>query len=207
MSKELIITPSFPEYWERIYQSGDMGWDLNGPTPIFDHWIDAYDIALSICVLGAGNGWDAMRFAEKGHDVTAVDFAKSAIKKMKKTAKKKKIDINILQMDIFDLDKKYQEHFDVVLEYTCFCAIEPSRRREYINMVKCILKEHGELVGLLFPTDKDMDESGPPFAVPLQMTINLIKEYLTLVKCKQPSLSIASRSGRETFVIFRKDGN
>ena len=66
MSKELIITPSLPEYWERIYQSGDMGWDLNGPTPIFDHWIDTYDIALSICVLGAGNGWDALRFAEKG---------------------------------------------------------------------------------------------------------------------------------------------
>ena len=43
-----------PEYWESSYKSGVMGWDLGGPTPIFDDWIQSQVDSLSICILGAG---------------------------------------------------------------------------------------------------------------------------------------------------------
>ena len=86
MNDSQSINSSMPEYWEKSYQSGDIGWDLGGPTPIFDDWIQSQKDPLSICILGAGNGWDAINFAEKGHNVTAVDFAESAIKNMHKYA-------------------------------------------------------------------------------------------------------------------------
>ena len=207
VSKDLTLTSSMPEYWERSYQSGEMGWDLGGYTPIFNQWIKTLEKSISICILGAGNGWDAVNFARSGHMVTAVDFAESAIKNMQTAAAQNALEMDIRHMDIFDLNQVYANHFDVVLEYTCFCAINPSKRRDYLEMVRAILKYQGELVGLLFPIDKDHSEGGPPFAVELEPTIELISEYLFLIKQEIPSLSIKSREGREVFVIFRKDGN
>ena len=80
------IDSSIPEFWNNIYQSGDMEWDIGRPTPVFNQWIKSQKKSLSICILGAGNGWDALNFAKKGHTVTAVDFAISAIKNMQHSA-------------------------------------------------------------------------------------------------------------------------
>ena len=207
VSNNLTLSPFMPEYWERLYQSGEMGWDLGGPTPIFNKWIETCKVPLTICILGAGNGWDAVNFATRGHMVTAVDFSASAVKNMKASAKQNELDIDIRHMDIFDLYKVYNNHFDVVLEYTCFCAIEPAKRRNYMEIVRHILKTKGELVGLLVPIDKDLSDGGPPFAVQLEPTIELISDYLSLIKQQITSLSVKSRAGREVFVIFRKYGN
>ena len=206
-SKHLTLSPFNPAYWERSYQSGEMGWDLGKSTPIFDQWIKTCKESLSICILGAGNGWDAINFAVMGHMVTAVDFAKSAVRNMQIATEQNNLEIDIRHMDIFDLNLVYANHFDVVLEYTCFCAIDPSRRREYLKMVRHILKPEGELVGLLFPIDKQPSEGGPPYAVLLEPTFELISEYFTLIKHEISSLSVKPRIGREIFVIYRKDGS
>ena len=206
-SKHLTLTPFNPAYWERSYQSGEMGWDLGKSTPIFDQWIKTCKESLSICILGAGNGWDAINFAVMGHMVTAIDFAESAVKNMQIATEQNNLEIDIRHMDIFDLNQVYTNHFDIVLEYTCFCAIDPSRRRDYLQMVRHILKPKGELIGLLFPIDKQPSEGGPPYAVLLEPTVELISEYFTLIKREIPSLSVKPRIGREIFVIFRKDGN
>ncbi len=197
--------PFTPEYWEDSYQSGEMGWDLGSSTPIFNQWIKKCKEPLSICILGAGNGWDAINIANRGHFVTAVDFAKTAVRNMKISAKENALDIDIINMNIFDLNKVYTNHFDVVLEYTCFCAIDPNKRQDYLKIVHHILKFNGELVALLFPIDKHLSDGGPPFAVRLKPTIKLISKYLTLIKKEIPSLSVKPRAGREVFVIFRKD--
>ena len=196
-----------PDYWEESYQSGDMGWDLGRTTPVFEHWIQSKSDPLSICILGAGNGWDALHFSKLGHIVTAVDFAEGAVKNMNDSARKLNLAINIMHLDIFDLSQHFHQDFDVVLEYTCFCAIDPTRRKDYIEMVSHILKPEGELVGLLFPIDKDPKDDGPPFGVDLNATILLFSRYMNLIKKEIPKLSIERRKGREIFIIFRKDGN
>ena len=194
-----------PKYWEKFYQSGEIGWDLGGPTPIFDDWIQFQRDSLSICILGSGNGWDAINFAEKGHNITAVDFAESAIDNMHTSAKDKGVQINIIHSDIFDLCKLFNHTFDIVLEYTCFCAIDPARRMDYVRITHQILKPDGKLVALLFPIDKDLINDGPPFAVDLDSTIDLFSKYFILEKKEIPSLSIERRNGREVFVIFKKN--
>ena len=200
------IHHSQPEYWENSYNAGEMAWDLGEPTPIFKNWIHLQKKPLSICILGAGNGWDALYFAEKGHEVTAVDFANSAITNMTDTAKKKNLKINIICEDIFNLEKLYDAKFDIVLEYTCYCAIDPNKRTNYIQMVNNLLKPSGKLVGILFPIDKELDDNGPPFGVDINATITMFSKYFTLVKKEIPTLSIERRRGREVFVIFKKNG-
>ena len=201
------INSSKPEYWEKFYQSGDTGWDIGKPTPVFQNWIKTQKNKLSICILGAGNGWDALHFAELGHRVTAVDFAESAVLNMNVTAAKRRLKLNIIHGDIFDLDKLFTNTFDIVLEYTCFCAIDPDRRDDYIRLVNHILNPSGEFVGLLFPTDENLDSDVPPFGVDIDSTLNLFSKYFTLVTKEIPTLSIERRKGREIFVLLKKNGN
>ena len=183
-----------------------MPWDLGEPTPVFNQWINSEGNTLSICILGAGNGWDALNFAEKGHDVTAVDFSFTAIENMRKISHKRGIDINILHSDIFNIGKSYNAAFDIVLEYTCYCAIDPDRRIDYVNLVDRILKPAGRLVALFFPLGKELNNEGPPFLVDLNSTLNLFSKIFYLNKKEIPKLSIERRIGREMFVILNKNG-
>ena len=196
---------SFPEYWEQFYKDNNIGWDLGGITPIFNNWIKKIDKKKTICVLGAGNGWDALNFADIGHDVVAVDFAPTAIKNIVKKTKKKSINIKALQLDIFDLPSYYQNYFDIVIEYTCFCAIDPDDRENYIKMVNNILKHGGKFVGILFPLIENLQNEGPPFYVDLKKTLLMFDNYLTRLICEKPSLSIKPRKNREAFVVYRKN--
>ena len=207
MNDTQLIESSKPEYWEKSYKSGEMGWDIGEPTPVFNSWIQTQKESLSICILGAGNGWDALHFAEKGHKVTAVDFAESAVLNMNVAAAKRGLKLNILHMDIFNLDEIFTNTFDIVLEYTCFCAIDPDQRDVYISLVNHILNPSGKFVGLLFPTDKNFDSDGPPFGVDIDTTLNLFSKYFTVIEKEIPSNSIKRRKGREIFVILKKNGN
>ena len=207
MNSSQRIKSYMPEYWEQAYQTGDMEWDLGGPTPIFSQWIDSQKDTLTICILGAGNGWDAINIAKKGHSVTAVDFARSAIKNMHNIAEEEKVKLNLVQSDIFDLGTIYDSCFDVVLEYTCYCAIHPSRRIDYVNIVYKILKPHGKLVALFFPIDKILNDDGPPFGVDLDLTLKSFLKYFTLITKKISNLSIDQRNGKEIFVILSKNGD
>ena len=202
-----VINSSTPKYWEKAYQSDDIGWDLGGPTPVFNQWINSQKDILSICILGAGNGWDALNFAEKGHDVTAVDFADSAIENMRNMTEKLGVALNVVHSDIFDLEKIYHTAFDIVLEYTCYCAIDPDRRTDYVNIVHHILKPEGKLVALFFPLDKELNDDGPPFGIDLKSTLSLFSKHFTVDKKEIPNLSIESRIGREMFLILNKNGN
>tara|TARA_B100001029_G_C15014301_1_gene426290 strand:+ start:63 stop:695 length:633 start_codon:yes stop_codon:yes gene_type:complete len=201
------INTSNSKFWDDCYKSGNIGWDLGKPTPIFNNWILNQKEKYKICILGSGYGWDAINFALYGHSVTAVDFSKAAIDVLSKNAIKKRIIIDILHENIFNLDKIYDSEFDIVLEYTCFCAINPNDRSKYINIVSSILKDNGRLVAIFFPLDKKISEGGPPYGVDIHNTLILFNKYFNLEVIENSNLSIKPRLNREKFVILRKNGN
>ena len=49
---------------------------------------------------------------------------------------------------MFEKDRSliYPSFFDIVLEYTCYCAIDPIRRTDYVNIVDRILKHNGKFI-------------------------------------------------------------
>merc|ERR1712098_664756 len=75
-----------------------------------------------------------LAFAQKGFDVVGIDFADSPVSIMRSRSKELGVEENFqaVQADVFALDEKFNEQFDYVVEYTCFCAIDPQRREEYI---------------------------------------------------------------------------
>ena len=207
MSKINTIKTEMSEYWENQYKTNNIKWDIGGPTPVFNNWIAKLKKKYLICVLGSGNGWDAVNFAKYGHTVTAVDFAETAVNNTRLLAKKHGVYINILKENIFDLDSNYNNYFDIVLEYTCFCAIPISHRTYYIELVNRILKNNGELVALLFPIEKKINNNSPPYSIELNLTIKLFENYFTLIECFKSRYSIIPRKDKEIFVIFKKDAN
>ena len=117
---------------------------------------------------------------------------------------KENIKLNILHADIFNLDKQLVQNFDYVVEYTCFCAIERSRRMEYIKSMHQILKKDGELIGLFLPLNKKVEEGGPPYSIILDEVINQFSNYFDVIESKQHPLSIKPRKGYEQYIHFKK---
>jgi SAM-dependent methyltransferase len=192
-----------PTFWEEIYQGGRAGWDLGGPTPVFRRLLDSGQFAPGrIVVLGAGRGHDARAFARRGFTVTAVDFADDAVRDMRALADQQ-APVKILQANLFDLPRPLDGTFDYVLEYTCFCAIDPPRRAEYADLVARLLKPGGQYIALAFPLDGRA--GGPPFAVSAAEILQLFETRgFTLRHRERPPDSVSPRRGAEELLIFQK---
>lgn len=192
------------QFWDDIYLEDDAGWDLKCPTPVFESISESIPTG-KLCIIGCGRGYDAVMFAQNGFDVTAVDFAPSAIKSLKTSASLANVDINTVKGDLFLLAEEYPNAFDYIIEQTCFCAINPNRRNEYERVVRSILKPGGQLIGLWFPLDKTVEEGGPPYATRIDEVKTIFGSGWEIVKEEFPELSIEPRKGREILIIFKKN--
>ena len=199
------INISSPKFWDTCYNNNNTGWDLGAPTPIFVDWCNNLkQSGKKICLPGSGNGYDALYFASKGHNVTAIDFADSPIKRLKQESKNNGLNVEAIREDIFNLKEKFYNKFDYIIEYTCYCAIDPKMRSEYVDIMHELLKRGGEFIGILFPLNKAISEGGPPFSVNLNETIDLFSRKFKLIESAPHSLSIQPRVGNEQFVRFMK---
>ena len=191
------------QFWEDIYLDDDAGWDLGGVTPVFDDIADQLSRG-KVCIVGCGKGYDSVMFAQKGFDVTAVDFAPSAVIALETMSNKENVNIQILQSDIFFLTPEYDSVFDYVIEQTCFCAVNPQRRQEYERLVYKILKPGGKLIGLWFPLDKTIENGGPPWGITIDEVKSIFKNGWIIEREEFPEISIQPRKNREKLIIFGK---
>src|SRR4029077_19475903 len=107
-------------------------------------------------------GHDALEFARRGFDVTAVDFAADAVHALSAQVEPG-MALTVIQSDIFELPHTLDGTFDYVLEYQCFCAIDPLRRPDYADLMARLLKPGGWIIQLAFPLGTYA--GGPPYAV------------------------------------------
>jgi hypothetical protein len=114
--------------------------------------------------------------------------------------------VEILQHDIFTLPDALSHSFDYVLEYTCFCAIDPNRRAVYADLVRRLLKPDGIYVDLAFPLDGR--KGGPPFAVSATEILDLFQARgFKLLSREKPVDSISRRRNAEELLLFQKVTN
>ena len=153
-------------------------------------------------VLGAGHGHDAREFGRHGFQVTAVDFSSQAAREMHRLASPE-APVEILQHDIFALPAAFNDSFDYVLEYTCFCAIDPSRRAEYADLVTRLLKPGGMYIDLAFPLDGR--KGGPPFAVSSAEVLDLFQgAAFNCSRVKSLPIRFPRAAMRKNYFSFKK---
>ena len=119
-------------------------------------------MAGKVFVPGCGTGHDARLLAAMGARVTGLDIAPSAIR-LANAHPVINREIYLLG-DLFNLPRQFKNKFDWVFEHTCFCAIPPVCRADYVRAVHGILKNSGRLLAIFFLTP-DNDGKGPPYGV------------------------------------------
>jgi len=194
---------STPKFWEDIYQKKQTDWDLGEPTPVFRRLLGSGRFAPGrVIVPGAGSGHDALEFARRGFDVTAVDFAPEATRALSAQIQLG-LALTVIQADIFDLPHTMDGSFDYVLEYQCFCAIDPLRRPDYADLIARLLKPGGLIIQLAFPLGTYV--GGPPYAVVADGIVFMFERRgFTLVERELPADSAPRRRGREELLILQK---
>jgi SAM-dependent methyltransferase len=184
-----------PADWESRYQTGDMPWEKGAPSPALVEYLAANPPpAGAILVPGCGLGHDARAISRPDNEVTGIDIAPSAVRAAQafpKTGRE-----NYLLADLFDLPPELRDRFDWVWEHTCFCAIDPAMRAQYVRGVAAALKPGGRLLAVFY-LDPGNGIDGPPHGVtlaeldtPFSGTFALVREWL-------PTAAYPGREGRE----------
>ncbi len=217
-----------PGFWEGLYAEGNDGWELREPSPALVAWLDgggrftisgglemapalppsadarrvpalppSADAPL-VAVPGCGRGHDARLLAQRGYQVVGFDFAEAAVKEARALAAAEGSAARFERRDIFTLAADFAEAFDAVWEYTCFCAIDPARRADYVEVVRAILKPGGTLLGCFYPLREGGD--GPPYPVALAEVEQLLAPGFRVEESRAPAASVERRHGLEWLV-------
>ncbi len=199
---------SDPAFWEGLYGRREDGWDLRGSTPVLARLLSegALARAARVAVPGCGRGHDARLLAHHGHPTWGFDFAPTAVAEARRLAAAAFVAAGagpaplVFEVrDVFALAGAYPEAFDAVWEYTCFPAIDPARRAEYVDVLRRILIPGGRLLGLFFPVHGPR-EGGPPFASTRDEVRALLEGAFRIDAAEDPADSVPSRRRQEWLV-------
>ena len=190
--------PLNENYWDKQYKNSETGWDLQGVSPpLKDIIVNLTDKNLKILIPGCGNAYEVDYLLKLGFkNVTLIDISSTLINKLKKKLKGKSI--QILHNDFFDHNEKY----DLIIEQTFFCAINPSLRERYVAKCFSLLNENGRIAGLLFNTI--FEKEGPPFGGTKKEYKSLFESLFELKHFETCKNSIPPRLGNELLIEIKR---
>lgn len=190
------------DYWNKRYLNQEIGWDLGEVSSPLKSYVDQIvNKKLRILIPGAGNAYEAIYLLENGFtNVTVIDFAKQALSNLKS----KLIDINkayyqLIEDDFFN----HKGEYDLILEQTFFCAINPELRKDYVKHAYQLLVNDGKIVGLLF--NRTFPFAGPPFGGSEEEYVALFETKFKIKIMEPANNSVKPRMGSELFFVLVKE--
>lgn len=186
-------------YWSLQYDNNLTQWDLGEVSPPIKEYINQLNNKdLRILIPGCGNTYEAEYLLQQGFtNITVLDYAPALVAKLKLKFINNPA-IKIIEADFF----KHTGSYDLVLEQTFFCAIEPVLRLSYLSKMKSILAPGGKIAGVLF--GKEFDKAGPPFGGIKEQYVSLFQNEF-FIKIMEPCYnSYSKRQGSELFIILEK---
>jgi methyl halide transferase len=185
------------DYWNNCYMTHNTGWDIGHiSTPLKAYFDQLTNKDLKILIPGCGNAYEAEYLYNKGFkNVYVVDLSETALHNFKNRVPDF-TQPQLLHLDFFDLDMR----FDLIIEQTFFCAIEPSLRARYAQKMSRLLTDSGKLVGLLFNDALNLQQ--PPFGGNKKEYLTYFIPYFNIAIFESCYNSIESRKNRELFIKF-----
>ena len=152
----------------------------------------------SVLVPGCGTGHDARVWAKADFDVTGYDIAPSAVKLAQQRTAASGLPAQFRLGDF--LQDEPERQFDWVFEHTCFCAIQPKKREDYVRAVRRWLKPNGQFLAVQYLIP---DTDGPPFGTTREELIERFAPHFELLSEWVPR-SYPNRTGLELMLWWRK---
>ncbi len=196
--KEHALTP---EFWEGCYRKKEDFWDHGAPSPgLADFLAQEKYKPGKVLVPGCGRGHDCRELARHGFDVVGMDLAPSGVAEARKLARQDRVAVRYVLGDCLRLPRRLWGKFDWVFEHTCFCAIDPDRRDDYVRAMTSALKPRGLFLGVFYHIQP---KSGPPFGTTRKELIERFSPRFELVRERVPR-SFPNRKGKELLMLWRK---
>jgi SAM-dependent methyltransferase len=186
-------------FWTERYRQQETQWDAGSITPPIKKYVDQLtDKSIRILIPGAGNGHEAEYLFNNGFkNVFVIDISPEPIHNIQK-----RLPVfpaaQLITGDFF----AHVGQYDLIIEQTFFCALDPSLQALYAPQMQKLLKPGGKLIGVLFIDP--LNATAPPFAIPEEAYIDLFQPYLQLQKLETCYNSIKPRQNRELFIIAEK---
>lgn len=187
------------DYWENRYQNNDAAWDAKTvTTPLKDYFDQLTNKKLKILIPGAGNSYEFDYLIGKGFEsVFVLDFARLPLENIS-NRHAAAFDSQLIEADFFE----HEGYYDLIIEQTFFCALDPGLREKYVEKMAALLKPGAKLVGLLFQFP--LTETGPPFGGSKEEYRSLFGKEFHIDVLETAYNSIKPRKGNELFFIFTK---
>ena len=186
-------------FWNNKYKNSETRWDIGFvSTPLKEYFNQLTDKTLKILIPGCGNSYEAEYLYNLGFtNVFVADYSEIALKNFINRVPNFPED-NLLCMNFFNI----RDSYDLIIEQTFFCAIDISKRTDYVNKIYELLSYNGKLVGLLFINILSNDH--PPFGGDKLEYEILFSDSFDFITFEISNNSINKRSGRELFINFQK---
>lgn len=187
------------EYWNDRYRSNRMGWNIGYPsTPLKTYMNSWDDKSANILIPGAGNAYEAEYLHQQGFEhVFVLDWSQLALDGFHQRVPDFPVD-HLIMDDFF----AHQGEYDLILEQTFFCAIDPSLRGKYAKQMFHLLASGGTLAGVLFHVPLNDDK--PPFGGHEDEYEALFAPLFQLKNFAACYNSIPERAGSEWFIELVK---
>ncbi len=190
-----------PDYWSERYAAGNHPWELGTPAPVLKGLLERERPAGRRAVVpGCGRGHDVRLLAANGFEARGIDFSARAIDEARGLGEPAGASFEL--GDVFAMGAAHRGSFDLAWEYTCYCAIDPARRGEYLDAVRDALAPGGLFWALLFPIWTK--EGGPPFPVRPGEVEELFAPRFEILGVGEPADSVGPRRGAELLVRARR---
>lgn len=186
-------------YWNNQYDANTTGWDLGEVSPPLKAYIDQLkNKNLRILIPGCGNTYEAEYLLQQGFtNITVIDIAPTLVVQLKNKFEGNS-NIKIVLGDFF----AHTGEYDLILEQTFFCAINPNLRKSYVAKIKELLSADGKLAGVLF--SKNFEQQGPPFGGSKCEYKSIFENWFELKTFEPCYNSFHKRMDSELFIIVNK---
>lgn len=185
-------------FWDQRYKTLNIGWDLGEVSPPLKAYFDQIENkSLKILIPGGGNSYEAEYLHKIGfQNVYVVDISATALDNFKKRVPDFPSE-QLIHANFFDLDMS----FELIVEQTFFCALDPVLRDQYITKMHSLLSDNGKLVGLLF--DAPLYSERPPFGGSKKEYESRFKSLFEIIQMSTSYNSHKSRQGKELFINLK----
>jgi methyl halide transferase len=187
------------DYWDSRYQTSQTGWDIGYPSPaIVSYFERLKDKNSALLIPGCGNAYEGEAIHNMGFtNLTLLDYAENSKRNFLERVSGFS-ENNFITGDFFE----HKGSYDIIVEQTFFCALNPDLRSMYVDSMHELLAPGGKIVGLMF--NIPLFEDHPPFGGNETDYRKLFEAKFKIQQMDVSQYSIPSRAGNELFIELIK---
>ncbi|MEA5441809.1 methyltransferase domain-containing protein [Cyanobium gracile] len=217
MNRSESVSLAEASRWDQRYREGTDGWELGRPAPPLAQFLGAHSLAPQppgqVLVPGCGRGHEVALLEALGFAAIGLDFSAEALAEARAlhghdraNLRWLQADLRWLQADLFDRQALEAAglapgSLTGIVEHTCFCAIDPGRRDDYIATASRLLAPGGWLLGLFWCHRKP---GGPPWGSDPEVVAAQLGQAGLVAELWEPAAGSVDKRQDEWIGLWRR---